>query len=328
MTVALWRKGGDIFFDNTGTGAPLAGGALTYYQAGTTTLAQTWQDVNGTILNANPVQLDANGRTDVPIYFGSAYNYKELLQDVNGNTIVPWPFDNLPAAQAAAQQQTGFERLYLPWTQVSAASSPVTLTVAAGGNGYEANCASGNVNFNLPAAAASGMAGIGYFFKRTDGTVANSCTVTPNGSDNIDGVNSPITIGAGYQGVYLVSDGAQWLTYSFYSAMARQATTAQNVTASGSSLNVNMALGWYVNLTLSANVSTFTVSNWPASGQLAKLQLRINNTGSFNISAWPGTTIWPNSAAPTITPNGIDSIMLVSTNGGTNFDGYVLGQAL
>lgn len=325
MTVALFRKGGEMFLD--ASGAPLAGGQLFYYQAGTTTAGQTWQDINGTVLNPQPIILDASGRLDAPVYFGTAYNYKELLTDVNGATIAPWPFDNLPAATAAAQTQTGFERIFLPWTSVTSASSPITLTQANAGNAYECDCSSGTINFNLPAAATANLQGTGYFWKRVDGVVANSLTITPNGGDNIDGVNAPINIGPGYQGLYLVSDGAQWLAFSFYNAQAANVLSRQAVTASGASLSIDMSKGWFVDLTLSANVTSVAVTHWPASGFLAKLTFRIQSTGAFTMSGWPGTTKWPGGIAPVITSSGLDWVMLASSDGGTNFQGFVLGQA-
>ena len=328
MTTALFRHGGDMFFNSNG--APLAGGQLYYYQAGTTNLASTYSDAAGSILNENPIPLNGSGQTTVPVYFGSAYNYKELLEDVNGATIAPWPFDDLPAAVGSPPAITGFERLYLPWISLTEASSPVTLTAAAAGNGYECDCTSGSITVDLPAASTTGLAGVGYFFKRVDAVIANSLLLTPNGSDTIDGVNTTLGVGAGYSGVYLVSDGAQWLTYSFFNQSASQVVTSQAVTASSATLAINMALGWDVALSLAANVTTFTVSNWPAAGAFAKLTLEIANTGAFNITGWPGTVKWPGGTAPTITSGAgtSDTILLTSRDGGSTFRGYVVAQNL
>jgi hypothetical protein len=43
-------------------GLPYAGGALTFYASGTTTLLNTYQDKALTIANSNPVVLDSAGR--------------------------------------------------------------------------------------------------------------------------------------------------------------------------------------------------------------------------------------------------------------------------
>jgi hypothetical protein len=101
----------------------------------------------------------------------------------------------------------------------------------------------------------------------------------------------------------------------------------QSVTAGSSTLNIDMSLGWNVALTLNATVTTFTVSNWPASGILGKLTLEITSGGAYNITGYPGTTIWTGGTKPTITSGSgkKDSIVLMS-DGGTNFRGYLGGQ--
>lgn len=106
--------------------------------------------------------------------------------------------------------------------------------------------------------------------------------------------------------------------------------TKQAVTASAASLSINMSLGWVTELTLSANVTSVAVTNWPASGTLGRLVLNIASTGAFNITGWPGTTIWPAGAAPTITSGTgkKDTILLTSDDGGTTFRGFITGQNL
>jgi hypothetical protein len=101
---------------------------------------------------------------------------------------------------------------------------------------------------------------------------------------------------------------------------------AQSVTASTSTLAIDMSLGWNVALTLSATVSTFTVSNWP-SGQLGRLVLDISSTGAFNITTWPTTTIWAAGSAPTITSgNGKKDTVVLTSADGSNFRGFVVAQ--
>ena len=222
MTTALFRQGGEMFFDSNG--APLAGGQLFYYQANTTLPATTYADAAGSIPNPNPLQLNASGRLIVPVYFGGAYAYKELLTDaVNypspGATVSPWPFDNLPAAQGAPPPLTGFERLYLPWVSLSAAASPVTLAAAAAGTGYECDCTSGSITIDLPPAATSGLNGTGFFFKRIAGPVTNKLTIAPNGADNLEFANAALSTASNGAIVYIVSDGAQWLIINDYSFM-------------------------------------------------------------------------------------------------------------
>jgi microcystin-dependent protein len=65
-------------------GAPLAGGQVWTYQAGTSTPATTYADQGLTIANANPVILDAAGRADLWIPDASVMTYKWVVQDANG----------------------------------------------------------------------------------------------------------------------------------------------------------------------------------------------------------------------------------------------------
>jgi hypothetical protein len=65
------------------SGAPLAGGRVYTYQAGTNTPQPTFSDSTGTVQNANPTILDAAGRAN--IWF-SALAYKIVVQNSGGVT--------------------------------------------------------------------------------------------------------------------------------------------------------------------------------------------------------------------------------------------------
>lgn len=77
-------------------GTPAALGWVTVYEAGTTTLATTWQDKAQTTENQNPQQLDANG--EMLLWGDSSKTYKILLQDSSLATVSGWPVDNIPGA--------------------------------------------------------------------------------------------------------------------------------------------------------------------------------------------------------------------------------------
>ena len=64
-------------------GQPLANGTLSTFVVNTFTPANTWQDSAGTILNQNPIPLDAYGSASV-WGFGS---YRFILQDSLGNQV-------------------------------------------------------------------------------------------------------------------------------------------------------------------------------------------------------------------------------------------------
>ena len=75
-------------YDNNG--APLSGGKLYVYEAGTSTPATTYSDVDLATANANPVVLDAGGRASV---FLSPGSYK-FLQKTSADVTV-WTQDNV-----------------------------------------------------------------------------------------------------------------------------------------------------------------------------------------------------------------------------------------
>ena len=140
-------------------------------------------------------------------------------------------------------------------------------------------------------------------------------------------------------GVTLSSLGTSNLNIGAFGGTLMAASTANNawdalnvvqsVTASGSSLTIDASAGRTVELTLSATVTSFTVTSPPAAGKELRLTLNITSTGAFNITGGPGTTRWPGGNIPTITSGngGRDTIVLVSTDGGTTYRGYVASQA-
>src|SRR5665811_1578069 len=87
----------NVFY--TTNGAPLAGGIVNTYVPGGTTPAATWQDSAGTILNSNPIILDAAG--SCLLLAASAITL--AVTDSLGNAVpaysgVTWPAPFLSAA--------------------------------------------------------------------------------------------------------------------------------------------------------------------------------------------------------------------------------------
>jgi hypothetical protein len=177
---------------------------------------------------------------------------------------------------------------------------------------------------NLPAATAV-QEGTGFTFKKID-TTANQIIVTPNGTDNIDGANLPLYIGVKGMAVGITSDGASWQASIFAAIPFMLAAQSQSVATSSSTLSIDMSKGWIVALTLNHTITTFNITNWPASGTMGKLQLDITNGGAFNIGTWPSATVWFEGAVPTVTSGSgkKDTYVITSTNGGTNKRGYVV----
>lgn len=76
------QNGKQQFFD--GNGNPLAGGSVTFYLPGTTTPVNTYQDVDLTIPNTNPVILDSNGMAVIWGVDGDFY--RQIVKDASGIT--------------------------------------------------------------------------------------------------------------------------------------------------------------------------------------------------------------------------------------------------
>lgn len=85
MTATLLPEGKQSF--SNGAGAPLVGGKVYTYDAGTNTPRTTYQDAAGTVPNTNPVILDARGEATI-FWDGS---YKVILKDAADVTI--WTVD-------------------------------------------------------------------------------------------------------------------------------------------------------------------------------------------------------------------------------------------
>lgn len=87
-------------FTQTGTPAPLAGGILTFYQAGTSTPQAAYSDATGTTPLANPLTLDANGQAN--FWLKSGLVYKINLTDASLVQQTGWPVDNIVADAGGA----------------------------------------------------------------------------------------------------------------------------------------------------------------------------------------------------------------------------------
>lgn len=74
-------------------GLPLSGGLINTYLAGTSTPAGTYTDSLGTVLNANPIQLDGAGLPPNEIWLVQGTAYKFVLTDSLG--LNPRTFDNV-----------------------------------------------------------------------------------------------------------------------------------------------------------------------------------------------------------------------------------------
>lgn len=93
INISYLAGAGAQFFDRNG--APLAGGLLYTYNAGTTTPVSTYTSRSGAAYNTNPIVLDSSGRTPAEIWLEGGVLYKFVLKD---STFVQiGSYDNIPA---------------------------------------------------------------------------------------------------------------------------------------------------------------------------------------------------------------------------------------
>jgi hypothetical protein len=136
----------------TANGAPMAGGKLYTYIAGTSTPKVTYTSKTQVTPNANPVILDANGYADVWLDTGG---YKFILKD--SSDVLQWTVDDLDGggaagfASAVISKSSGFNLSSTEQNNVIVCTAAITiglLPAATAGDGFAAvvvNASSGNV---------------------------------------------------------------------------------------------------------------------------------------------------------------------------------------
>jgi hypothetical protein len=96
-------------------------------------------------------------------------------------------------------------------SDVKAATSSTTLTTTDQFFFADSKTAAGAMNCILPAAAA-GVVGKIYFIRNIPGGA--NLTVTPNGTDTIDGVNAAITLTTASGAILICSAAGAWKTFA------------------------------------------------------------------------------------------------------------------
>ena len=99
--------------------------------------------------------------------------------------------------------------------------------------------------------------------------------------------------------------------------------TAGTSSFSAGTLTLDLSTGTNFAVTLTANVTTITISNVPSTGQYVPIVVEFSQdaTGGRTVTGWPSGTKWPGGAAPTITAtaNAVDVISGYTRDGGTTY---------
>ena len=135
------------------------------------------------------------------------------------------------------------------------------------------------------------------------------------------------------------STGSAWgtsYTTSGTGTVLALATSATLTTPTGTGIKetqvaisasaIDLTLGNYFTKTISGT-TTFTISNTASSGTVNSFILDLTNGGSATVNWWSGVK-WAGGTAPTLTSSGRDVLGFFTEDGGTTWNGFVLGKAM
>lgn len=103
-------------------------------------------------------------------------------------------------------------------------------------------------------------------------------------------------------------------------------TGAKETQVAISASAIDLTLGNYFTKTISGT-TTFTISNTASSGTVNSFILDLTNGGSATVNWWTGVK-WAGGTAPTLTVSGRDVLGFFTEDGGTTWNGFVLGKAM
>jgi hypothetical protein len=84
---------------------------------------------------------------------------------------------------------------------------------------------------------------------------------------------------------------------------------------------INLQSGNYVSATI-AGTTTFSFTNPLSSPNACGFILELTNGGSASV-IFPNTVRWPGGAVPALTSSGVDVLVFITDDGGTNWRGLV-----
>lgn len=99
-------------------GAPLSGGLLYTYLAGSSTPAATYTDSSGATPQSNPIVLNVLGRPNSPIWMTDGTAYKLVLTDSTG--VTQWTIDSVTGVTVSTPAQSEWETLATTPTYINA----------------------------------------------------------------------------------------------------------------------------------------------------------------------------------------------------------------
>jgi len=171
------------------------------------------------------------------------------------------------------------------------------LTGITGGSGG-ASISNGTSNINIAASGGNVVVGVGG----TASVTTFSTTGMVVGAGNL-------TVGTGTGGN---------LTGIVYASANASVTVGQSLGTVSGATSINLTLGTYIQATTGGS-TTWSFTNPPASGNAVGVILELTNGGSAT-QIWTNVR-WPSGTAPTLTSSGVDVLVFITDDGGSNWRG-------
>lgn len=124
----------------------------------------------------------------------------------------------------------------------------------------------------------------------------------------------------------LQNNGTTALSLSGGKVVTPTITGAKETQVAIAASAIDLTLGNYFTKTISGT-TTFTISNTASSGTVNSFILDLTNGGSATVNWWTGVK-WAGGTAPTLTASGRDVLGFFTEDGGTTWNGFVLGKAM
>lgn len=261
------------FFAVDANGAPLAGGLLYTYAAGTTTPLATYTDSTGSVANTNPVVLDSNGQANVWLTTGTAYKF--VLENSLGQ--VQWTVDNITGGIQGSAGTPG--SVWRNGTGVPSNSVGINgdyYLNDANGDVYQKSAGVYTIVANILGPAGSSVNRIvnGRFWQALTPWISNGSVPPVLGTGSSANSNGAVNFAAQSISVAVTSDGSISQAFSIQALSGTQ--------------NLTFKTACWLQTTAALNANTGFVKVYLFDGQ--------NNTetliGTYNLTATSSTPTW------------------------------------
>lgn len=107
-------------------------------------------------------------------------------------------------------------------------------------------------------------------------------------------------------------------------------SVAATVSISGGAVTLNLNTTTVFNVSLNANITTFTIQNIQSAGRSSSFVIVFTADGTARSVTWPTSFKWPGGSAPTLTSTSSkkDVFVFFTTDGGTTWQAFISGQNL